>query len=157
MNNIVVSLREFVDELEAASGESHAYLNKLTGEFVMISDDDIFLLENGEDISDEPEWQQEVLQKAREVQDSEDYLALPGQHDLHEYSIMESFSKTIQDMHLRETLLYRIKGTGAFRQFREAIRKFNVEDDWYRYKEQALKKIATEWLEEHGIAYKDDM
>jgi len=157
MNKIVVSLREFVGELEAASGESHAYLNKLTGEFVMISDDDIFLLENGEDISDEPEWQQEVLQKAREVQDSEDYLALPGQRDLHEYSIMESFSKTIQDMHLRETLLYRIKGSGAFRQFREAIRKFNVEDDWYRYKEQALQKIATEWLEEHGIDYKDDM
>ena len=122
MNNIAVSLREFVEELEAATGESHAYLNKLTGEFVVISEDEIFLLENGEDLSDEPEWEQEVLQKAREVQESTDYLELPGQRDIHEYSIMESFSKAIPDMHLRETLLYRIKGSGAFRQFKEAIR-----------------------------------
>jgi Uncharacterised protein family (UPF0158) len=89
----------------------------------------------------------------RDVLDSEDWLALPTKFEIHEYAIMEEFCWSVEDPSLREELLNAIRGRGAFRYFKDTIRRHGVEDEWYRYREDALEKKAIEWLEGHGIAY----
>jgi hypothetical protein len=44
-----------------------------------------------------------------------------------------------------------IRGCGAFRRFKDKIILLGVEDDWYKFKDEALKKIAVEWCETNEI------
>lgn len=59
---VFVSLRDFVNEMQVVSDSSRAYLNKVTGELITITDDDELLAETDE--KDELiEWQNEDTQK----------------------------------------------------------------------------------------------
>ena len=49
-----------------------------------------------------------------------------------------------------------IKGSGAFRRFKNAIRELGVENAWFEFRGAALEMMAIEWLEENGIAYRRD-
>ncbi len=46
-----------------------------------------------------------------------------------------------------------IKGRGAFRRFRDQIYRYEIEEDWYAYLDEALKQMAIDWCQENGIAY----
>ena len=59
---VAVSLRDVVDEMQMLSSERHAYLNKVTGELITITDDDIAIVENNDDWSEYPDWQDKILQ-----------------------------------------------------------------------------------------------
>ena len=154
---IMVSLREMVDEMQTISSEIHVYLNKVTGKFVTILENELSLSEMEEDLSDYPEWQQEGIKEAQEVWSSDDYLEIPDQFEIHEYSIMESFCYSIVYPKIRDTLLRNIHGSGAFRRFKDTIYRYGIEDGWFHFKDQAYKEIAIGWLESHGMAYKDDL
>jgi hypothetical protein len=60
---------------------------------------------------------------------------------------------SIKDEEIRNTLYYSIKGSGAFRRFKNDIRRFNLEDDWYKYRDVAIKEIAIEWCENNNIQF----
>jgi hypothetical protein len=150
---VVVSLRDIVNEMDVMNDEFHAYLNKVTGELVTITNEDIEAIENDDDWSEYPEWQHESLATAKKVLDSTDYLPLPSKFDIHEYEIMERFCYSIEDPKLSNELAYQIKGSGAFRRFKDAIRRHGIEDEWYQFRDQALEEIAIEWLESNGIAF----
>ena len=47
-----------------------------------------------------------------------------------------------------------VHGSGAFRRFKDTIRRLDIEEEWYRFHAAALEVIAKEWLEAHGIAYR---
>jgi hypothetical protein len=38
-------------------------------------------------------------------------------------------------------------------QFKDTLRRYRREKDWYAYREEALRQIAIEWCEENGIEY----
>ena len=46
-----------------------------------------------------------------------------------------------------------IHGAGAFRYFKDTLRRYRREKDWYAYREEALRQIAIDWCEENGIEY----
>lgn len=46
-----------------------------------------------------------------------------------------------------------IKGRGAFRRFKENIERYNMEDDWYKFQNEAMKTIALEWCQGNNIDY----
>lgn len=150
---VVVSVRDVVNEMDAITDEATAYLNRKTGELYTVTDEEVHLVEDEDDPEELPAWQRETLPKVRDVLDSEDWLALPTKFDIHEYAIMDEFCRSIDDLQLREELLNAIRGQGAFRYFKDTIHRHGVQDEWYRYREGALEKIAIEWLEEHEIAY----
>jgi len=150
---LTVSLRDVVNEMEVPSDEWHAYLNKRTGELVTITDEDALIIEMGYDPENCPEWQKEEIARNRKVLNSEDYLELPSRFDIHEYAIMERFCHSVQDSKISDELLYQIRGSGAFRRFKDAIHRYDIADDWYRFRQEAFEKIAIEWLEANGIAY----
>ena len=150
---IPVSLHDIVEELSILPNDATAYLNRRTGELYILSSEDINQVED-EDDQDLPDWQLEILSKAREILDSEDWLPLPSKFEIHEYTIMEDFCWSVDDDELKEELLNAIRGRGAFRYFKDTIHLHGIEEIWYRYREEAFAKIAIEWLEEKQIAYR---
>ena len=151
---VIVSLREIVEAMELPSEEWASYLDPDTGEIVTVTDEDRRLLEEAASVEELPDWQQESVAKAREVLESERFLPLPDQFEIHEWAIMERFARSRDNAQERERLLSAIHGSGAFRKFRNSIRQLEIEEDWYAFRQAALEEIARTWLEAHDIPYK---
>lgn len=148
----MVKLSDVVDAMDMQSNSLRTYLHRQTGELVTISDEECDAVEDEHDLDNYPEWRQKAIQEAKQVLTSDDFLRLPDQVKIHEYSIMEKFCYTL-DAGLNADMLELIRGSGAFRRFKNAIHRYDIADDWYRFKQTALEEIAAEWLEENGIAY----
>jgi hypothetical protein len=154
---IEVKLNDVIEALESVMDEHAYYIDKRSGEIVLVTDDDIAAAENEELRLESPDWQQESIANAREVLNfSENLLPLPDKFEIHEYRIMEEFCLALDNRHLGSELHRLIKGSGAFRRFRNAVRERDIEQDWYDFKQRALERIAIQWLEEKGLSYTRD-
>ena len=40
--------------------------------------------------------------------------------------------------------------------FRETTTRLGLRERWFEYRNQALREMATEWLEEHGIEHAEE-
>jgi len=150
-----VLLREVVDELDTTNDSTRAYINRKTGEVVPVNLDDASLVESAEPLDDDlPDWQREDLEEAERVLFSDDFIPLPSQFEIHEWSIMERFAQAQPDQEVREELLHAIHGRGAFRHFKRAVDRLGLREDWFRFRNAALEDIAIEFLESNGIPYR---
>jgi len=151
---IHVKLDDIIEGLEFQSDERHSFLDKRTGEVVSISDEEMQTAEDDEPIEDFPDWQQDLVRIAKEIVDETgNYIDLPTKFDVDEYRIMEKFCLSLNDSEMCDTLYSLIKGSGAFRRFKDAIHEYDIADDWYKYRNDALKEIAIEWCQEKGIEF----
>ena len=151
-----LKLDDIIEGLECQSDESHSYLDKRTGKVILISDEEFCAAENDEPIEDFPDWQHDQIKIAKEIlQETGDYVGLPSKFDIHEYSIMERFCLSIDDPEISDTLYSLIKGSGAFRRFKDALYEYELSDEWYKYRDNRLKEIAIEWCQENGIEFED--
>jgi hypothetical protein len=150
---LTVKLQAVVDEMDTLSEELHAYLNTQTGKLITISSEELKSAEAGADIESYSDWEKTAIQTAQEILESDDYLPLPSKFEIDEYSIMKRFCNEIKDAELSNELLFQLQGSGAFRRFKHAIDRYNITNDWYRYRQTALEKIAIDWLESNSISY----
>ncbi len=148
-----VRLRDVVDAMDAPVDGWMAYVNRRTGEIVSFSEDDVALSDDDDDDDVVPDWQAEMVAKAKEVEASDDFVQLPDKFDIHEYAIMERFCYTVDDDALRQDLLGAIKGSGAFRRFKELVRGQELEQAWWTYRDTAIEKIAADFLEIENISF----
>ena len=152
-----VKLGEIIEAIDFQLEESSAYLNMNTGEVVTATQEDFKAAENQDSLDEYPEWQHESITMAQEILAHEaDFIGLPTKYDVHEYQIMEEFILSIKDKGISDALFRAIKGRGAFRRFKDDIIRFDIEDDWYKYREMAMKQIAIDWCELHNIPFKDE-
>ena len=149
-----VKLREIADALTIQMDETYQYLNKETGEIVLVSSEELGAAEEGE-IAGYPDWQQEAIKLAEQiiVNEGNKFVELPSKFDVHEYDIMERFCLSVNDPQISDELYYAIKGSGAFRRFKDRIHRYGLVEAWYDYLEAALTEIAREWCESHNIEY----
>ncbi len=152
-----VSLRSVIDELEVQTDSTIAYLNRETGDLCTIGEEEARLAEDEAELEGLPDWQRDEVNRACEVLDSEEWLPLPTSFDIHEWAIMDEFSRAIDDPDLSDELLDAIRGAGAFRCFRDTLHRRGIHESWYSYKTAALGQIAADWLDEHGISYARDV
>ncbi|MCL6589399.1 MAG: UPF0158 family protein [Firmicutes bacterium] len=154
-----VKLSLLLEHLDLPSDEFRSFLDRSTGEVVMVSNDELSRAEEiGKD--DDSEWPgAESFQDALAIiKDEEDqYVELPDQYEIDEYGIMEDFCFEISELKIRDPLLQAIKGKGAFRRFKDKVRNFGIEGQWRAFREQKLKEIAIEWCEDHQIPFTDDV
>jgi hypothetical protein len=150
-----VALHAVVDELEAVNDEWRAFINRKTGELASFPGDVLRAAEDEDANSGIKGWEAEQLEDCKRVRDDKDFIALPSKFDIHEWSIMERFCLSLDDEAAGQRLLDAIRGRGAFRMFKNEARRLGIQDDWYRYRDDALKKIATDFLEAEGIPYID--
>jgi len=152
--SIVVDLGEIIQGMEFQSDEMRSFLNLKTGEVVSITDEEFRAAEEDKPLEKFPDWQRESIVIAQEILEEDYYISLPSQFDIHEYSIMESFCLSIDDDNLQDIMYNSLKGSGAFRRFKNNIHRYHIEETWYNYRDEAIKKIAIEWCEDNEIKYK---
>ena len=148
-----VSLKAVAEEMDTQSDGIYAHINRASGELITISREEMGAVENETPLTAFPEWQQETIQQTEEVMSRAEWLQLPSHLDIHEYNIIRDFCYALEDEHLASKLQRQIRGSGAFRRFKDAIRREGIEQQWYRYKQSVLEKMAADWLDKHGIAY----
>ena len=136
----IVSLRDVIDEMEMMSDEATSYINRKTGELITVTNEMFSMVEDPDEAEDAPEWQK-------------DFFPLPSKFDIHEWSIMERFARSVADGDVRDELENALHGRGAFGRFKEALHRRGIADAWDRYRDAALEKIAVEFLEANGITY----
>lgn len=132
----MVLLRDVIDALEEADLETSCYYNKKTNEI---------LYEN-------------LLggTYTKEDADNDDVILMFDYRDKNDYDIMQDFICTIKDDDLRKKMFSHTNGRGAFRMFRYLLDENELTDDWYKFRDNRYKEIATEWCEENNIEYMED-
>ena len=93
----IVSLRDVIDEMEMSSDEATSYINRKTGELITLTHEELALAEEPDEAADASQWQKDLLPKAQEVLVSEDFIPLPGKFEIHEWSIMERFARSLTE------------------------------------------------------------
>ncbi len=148
-------LKEIIGGMDDQNDELYFYLNKKTGEVVMVSSEEMRAAEDEEPIEDYPKWQQEIIKIAIEIVNTDDYIELPDRYEIHEYEMMENFCLSIEDNKIRGSLFDAIRGKGAFRRFKDKAYKYDILENYHEFKNLALKEIAIEWCNENNIKYID--
>ena len=149
-----VKLSEIIEGLEFQSDESSSFLNTKTGEVVLMTDYAMRAAEENEPLEDVPDWERDLVAVAREIlAETGEYIQLPTKYDIDEYSIMENFCTSLDKQEIGDILYDLISGSGAFRRFKDAIYKYRVEDEWFKYRDNAIKEIAIEWCRENNIEF----
>jgi hypothetical protein len=105
-----------------------------------------------EDIADLPQWQRDSILEVRRALESADLVPLPGKFDLHEWDLMRRFSDSQTEL-ARVDLLDAIHGRGAFRAFRRTLDVLDLRDEWFRFRKDAVRQFAIDWLNENSIAF----
>lgn len=154
MNNL--KLADIIDAIEFHSDEHHAFIDVKNNMVCILSDSALSYAEN--DDEDYPDWQHEEILCAKAFLEDEtnNFIALPTQHDADEYSIMEDFAFTLDDEHKKEKLLIALQGKGAFRRFKDTVICLEIENDWYRFRDEQYRQFTLDWCETNGINIKKD-
>jgi len=148
-----VKLQDVVDALETTS-DFHAYfLDRRNGEIEMIPDECWSAAKKDELISEYPEWQREVILKAREIQRTDDFVELPNSFEIDSYEVMKRFCDQYPNRQISERLSDVIKGKGAFRRFKDTVSHLGIQDEWHRFERQSSEDLAVEWLEDNEIPF----
>lgn len=153
MNNRV-KLQSIVEELEMQFEESRTFLNIETSEIISVTSENLRAAEEEEPFDHLPDWEQEDRMVAIDVVENfENYKELPTKYEVNEYEIMEDYCLTVSDLVKRDTLLRAIKGKGAFRRFKDKIIDFDIEEQWYSFRDERFKEIAIEWCQDNNVNY----
>ena len=123
---VIISLSEVIEAIELQTDESVSYLDPDSGEIVDVTDEMRSAVEEGE-LEDMPGWMRDAVPRVREALESGRCLALPSKFDVHEWAIMDQFSRGQENERVQEELLDAIHGAGAFRMFRSTIRRLGIE------------------------------
>jgi hypothetical protein len=144
-------LDDLIDALEAQSDSLFPFVDRETGEVVLMSDESLALAEEPEEIDLLPDWQKEEFELAVLIETTDRYLRLPTRFDVHEWNIMAEFCRQVRRDDIRERLLGVIHGNQAFRRFKDQIAAHNLWKEWDGFRRQALADIVRDWCEEEGI------
>jgi Uncharacterised protein family (UPF0158) len=150
---VQVKLQDILEGMDFQSDAQSAFLNLTTGEVVSITDEELRAAEHDAPLEDFPDWQHDAIRIAKDIVETEHYLPLPDRFEIHEYSIMERFCLSVDDEDIRDDLCNAIRGRGAFRYFKDRIHAYGIAEEWYRYRDAALREIAIAWCEAHGLQY----
>ena len=153
----MIKISDVIDNMECISDDDRCYFHVQTQTFYSPINECLGIAEEYEeddDLSGYPEWEREGILEAVEFLEHEDeYIALPNQFDINEYEIMEDFCGNLDNQRIRNDLLNAIAGRGAFRRFKDTIIQYNIEKQWYSFRDMAYKNIAIQWCEENDIEY----
>ena len=148
----VVSLTDIVEALDLQSDELHSYLDPESGEIITFNEEEARIAK-GDDWASAPDWMKAELPKIKRALEDDRLLELPDRVHIDEWRMMQDFAEEEAQCHCRAELLSASHGPGAFRHFKDAVRRLGVEQAWYRHREAAYQRVAREWLEENNIPY----
>jgi Uncharacterised protein family (UPF0158) len=147
---VPVSLKEILEGMEFQSDEVTAYLHRPTSRVLSVSDEALQAAEEG--AGAEAGVEEFELADARGILEArDDYLPLPDRFEINEYRMMERFAAGVADQAVRAELGDALRGRSAFRRFKDAVRRFGLAEEWYRYRDRGYEDVARAWCEAHGL------
>jgi hypothetical protein len=149
----VVNLQDIVDELSVTSEEMRSYVDREKVVSVML--EDLSAAESGD--TDESGEDDELDTAVSILENPQRYERLPTQRDVNEWEIMHEFCEQVQSPDRRKGLLSAIRGSGAFRRFKDLAAEYNILEDWYAFRDEALREFARDWCEENDIPYTEKL
>ena len=82
------------------------------------------------------------------------FLRLPTSFDIHDNDIMGDFIDT-QSGARREKLVSAITGRSPFKNFKDEVRRMDIEKQWYDFQADSYKRKAIVWCEEHDLEWEE--
>lgn len=134
-----VKLADVLEAIEMADQFSEYFIDRETGEMIWISD---------------MTMTEEEKELACEQLDIHGFYRLPASYDIREYDMMEEFIDSLPESY-KNKLKTTIRGKGAFRRFKNAIRQLDIDDQWYKFQTSEFKRKAIKWCEENDLEYED--
>lgn len=166
-----IDIGELVNAYDMHDFEGSYYLDKQTGEILVVTDEADAIADDiydtlGEDVSPEQiteyfagradihDWQADDARVALRVsRDAERMLTVPKVETRDAYRDMEAFVATMPDRALRDRLEDAIEGRGAFGRFKRALESDDgARERWFAFKDERLRERVLEWLADEGIA-----
>ena len=149
-STLSVLLQDIVEGMGFQSELVSSYLNTATGEIEPISEETLAAVDAGEDIDP---LTGESLDSFRSALAGAVFIPLPDRFKIDEYRMMERFAQAVADQSISDTLFIALRGSGAFRCFKDAVKHLGLTDKWYEFRNHAYEEIAIGWCEEQGIEY----
>ncbi len=137
-----VYLKDIAEAFEACMDEWSQFLNTKTGEIISLPNDSVML-----DIEDEDEelWE--------EIENSDYFIRLPEQYELHEKRIMEDFAQTCAPVNVAKRLWKVLNGRHPYRNFKDVINETDLAQQYYDFRYQNYLRMAEEWCRENKVRY----
>src|ERR1017187_2732307 len=150
-----VQLKDIVEALEMQFDEASSFLDLDTGKVETVSQDLLSEAEESDDGEqpDLPDWQKPEWEIAKRIVSTDRLKRLPTKHAVHDWEMMREFADCVESGKISEELLRAIHGAGAFRYFKDTLRRRGIEKQWFEFRDEALKTIAREWCEDEGVAW----
>ena len=138
---ITLSIDDIAEALEDCTYNTQYVLDLQDQEIIMLSE----YLMASEEIQD--------FFEAIDEDETGRYVPFPVRIDSRDgYADMELFIDTIEDQQIHSQADKTIRGSGAFRRFKDFIRTYpDLEKRWYAWKDERTRLRAMEWLEEEGL------
>jgi hypothetical protein len=159
--NPLAKLSELMDALEFESVDRRTYFDRHTGRIVSVEDSILSAVEEGEDeaLRSLTGWQKEEVETARAIANhsGDRFIDPPGKFDFHEYRQMERFIGMVENAEAAEQLWRAIKGHGAFHRFKDTLYRLGIQDQWFGYRDKAVKEFVIGWTEANNVSYEDDI
>lgn len=135
-----VFLEDVAEALDETMDTWDQYLNRTTGEVLAVPDGTYT----------EPE--EDVLQELEENWDQ--YVRLPNQYEIHEYSIMEDFAQATPNPYKKGRLWQALQGKKPYRHFKDQLNYLRLDEAYYAFRALAMIEIARTWCEDNEIPYR---
>jgi hypothetical protein len=152
-----IKLSEIIEKFNEIDDDCFCYFNTDSGELLMVRDEYMAIAaasKDGEKFDEYKNWEREFIAAAMKVlKNWNKYEKLPDNSVVDEYHIMDEFSCSYANETISQKLSSAIHGRGAFRRFKELCIELDIEDEWYKYKENTLFNVAREWCELKKIQY----
>ena len=133
-----IPIKTIVDAIEETMDGWQQFYNTITGEVESVPDYD-------NDYTDMSEFED----AAAKIEDSDDYVRLPLQYELHEYNIMERFAEEKGNT----VLMRALHGRRPYRTFKDRATDLGLDQEYYAFRTKAYGEIAREWCRENGIPF----
>lgn len=130
-----VNIKNIADELQSLNDDDFLFYNKLTGETEWFGEETGN--PNGLELDD--------------IEEDENFVALPSKWDINEYEMMEDFMNVQENEEIQNQIFHAIKGRGAFRNFRAVVENNGLLEEWYKFKDSAYEQIVKDWCEKNGL------
>jgi Uncharacterised protein family (UPF0158) len=150
---VVISLREVIEALDLQSDELSSYLDPDSGEIITFNREQADIAKRG-DWQDQPDWMRAVLPRIKRALQNGRMLPLPDRAHIDEWRIMQDFAEKHDDCNCRAVLSSAAHGNGAFRHFQAAIEQLGIEEQWTHYRDQAMDRVARQWLDDNNLRYR---
>ena len=156
----MVNLVDVVDDMGMAYESVQFLYDRENDEIVMVFTDALNVAEELEEDADLEEAAQHT--ESGDVEDMElavrivnddgsVFVSLPSQWDIHEHAIMCDFVDTLPDSSMRDRLARGLRGSGAFRRFKDGVHQYDIADAWCRFRDRRFTAIARDWCQENDI------